>query len=209
MTSRPLTPFNARSLRSIEPLWDLHREVNRLFNDMFSLGGAGFASLQNSLLTAPHLDVRENEQELCVSAELPGVKSAELDVRLEGDTLVLSGEKRTESDQERENLHISERSFGRFQRSVQLPFTPDPDEVRADFENGVLNVHLKKHPEAQRSRRIEVRASGSGAARQDLKQPGRSGEADAEDGNQGSDSPAGSGARQGSPSEGDGNVRQH
>jgi HSP20 family protein len=161
MALRFLTPLSSFSRGSQlgDPLLDLHREVNQLFEDMFSSGFLANPGARRGLGAMPRLDVRETEQELCVAAELPGVKSADVDLRLDGDVLTISGEKKTERDEQNESVHLTERSYGRFERTVQLPFAPDPEQVRAEFEDGVLNVHLQKRPDVQRSRRIEVQES--------------------------------------------------
>jgi HSP20 family protein len=160
MANRFLTPYS-RSLRSYDPLLDLHREMNRLFDDMFGWGGAGGSSGGGSLsafASAPRLDMHESDKELTIEAELPGVDRNDIDVRLDGDMLTLSGEKRSQRD-DKQNPHVSERSYGRFQRTIQLPFRPEPGDVEAEFEGGVLCLRLQKRPEtATGSRRIEVRA---------------------------------------------------
>ena len=138
----------------------MYREMNRMFEDFFSGGMNPITGRQTGLMAVPTLDIHEKDNELCVSAELPGVKPNEVDVRLEGDTLTISGEKRGENEQRQANYHVMERSYGRFTRSVQLPFTPDPAQVSADFENGVLQVRLKRNLQQESSRRIEVRAGG-------------------------------------------------
>jgi HSP20 family protein len=147
-----------------DPLLDLHREMDRLFDSFFGGLGTPSAGSGGGLMAMPRLDVRESEQELCISAELPGVKPQEVDLRVEGDMLTISGEKKSEVDQNRENFHVAERSYGRFRRSVQLPFAPDPEQVRAEFQHGVLTVHVPRQGQQERSRRIEVRDAGGGEA---------------------------------------------
>jgi HSP20 family protein len=160
MANRYLTPYG-RSVRGYDPLLDLHREMNRLFDDVFGYGGSGGGSSAggslSSFASAPRLDMHESDDELTIEAELPGVDRNDIDVRLDGDMLTLSGEKRSQRDDKR-NPHVSERSYGRFQRTVQLPFRPEPGDVEAEFEGGVLCLRLKKRPEtAAGSRRIEVK----------------------------------------------------
>lgn len=162
MASRFLVPFStSRGLRAPEPFGELHREMNRLFDDFMGGGLLGPQAQQGgmSMMTMPRMDVREREQEICIDAELPGVDPKDVDLRVEGDMLTISGEKKSSTEQNREDVHVMERSYGQFRRSLQLPFAPDPEQVRAEFRNGVLTVHLPKQGQQQRSRRIEVRAA--------------------------------------------------
>jgi HSP20 family protein len=167
MASRLPTPYaSSRELRGFDPLTELHREMNRLFDTMFS-GGPGSALSSGSgagpgFMHPPRLDVREDERELCITVDLPGVSPSDVDVRLDGDLLTVSGEKKSESsDEQPHGYHVMERGWGRFQRTVQLPFVPDPDQVRADCEHGVLTIRLPKQAQLERSRRIQV-GTGSG-----------------------------------------------
>jgi HSP20 family protein len=81
-------------------------------------------------------------------------------VSLSGDTLVLKGEKRQEKEEKDKNYHFSERSYGSFQRSFQLPLSIDRDKVAADFSNGVLRITLPKTAEAQKpQKKIEVKSN--------------------------------------------------
>jgi HSP20 family protein len=173
MATRFLAPYSGRSLRGYDPLLDLHREMNRLFDDMFGFGagtGSGSGGAMAGYASSPRLDMHESEQELTIEAELPGVDQKDLDVRLDGDILTISGEKRSRREDKQHNAHLSECSYGRFQRSVQLPFRPEGDDVQAEFEGGVLKLRVPKRPEAmQGSRRIEVKGGqqslqGSGAS---------------------------------------------
>jgi len=164
MASRFLVPLGRQGA---DPLFSIYREMNRMFDDV--LGGSPSSGAQGGRMTMPSLDVQEKDDELCVAVELPGVRSEDVDVRLERDVLTISGEKKAENDQQQSNYHMMERSYGRFSRSLQLPFTPDPEQVSADYEHGVLKVRLKREPQQQGSRRIQVRSGASSA------QPGSQG----------------------------------
>jgi HSP20 family protein len=161
MPSRyPVSYSSQRSLGAPDPLSDFRRDMDRLFDAFFGGGGALAGGASTAAMAIPRVDIREDERELCVTADMPGVKPSEVDLRLEGDVLVISGERRSEAECKEENFHLMERGHGRFRRSVQLPFTPDPDQVHADYDHGVLTVRMPMQPQAQRSRRIEVRGSG-------------------------------------------------
>jgi HSP20 family protein len=169
MMSRFLVPFqtSSRALGQGDSFLDLHREMNRLFDD-FVGGGSGNSPSQSTVMAMPRLDVREGPQDISVCVELPGVTPSDVDVRVEGNVLTIRGEKKQEAPQEQHDYHLMERSFGRFQRSLQLPFAPDTEQVRASFEHGVLTVRVPKQPQQERSRRIEIQTQGSqGSAVQD------------------------------------------
>lgn len=162
MASRFLTPFSTgRSLFAADPLLELHREMNRLFDDMLRGTGVPGSAASGSLIAAPRIDMRESDNELCIVADVPGVDPKDIDLQLDGDTLVVSGEKKNESEQQQSSYHVMERSYGRFQRAVQLPFAPDPGQVQASFEHGVLTVRLPKQAQQPRTHRIEVRSGSS------------------------------------------------
>lgn len=158
MASRFLAPFGGRVPAGRgDPFMQLHREMNRLFDDTFN----SFRSNERGGPMTPSIDVYEAEGGgLEVTAELPGVSDKDIDLRLDGDTLVITGEKRNERKDER--AHIAERSYGSFQRIIQLPFTPDPDKVQARRENGVLRIRLPRGTEQEKSRRIPI---GEGSSR--------------------------------------------
>ena len=159
MASRFTNPFGGRGSMSRDPFLDLHREVNRLFDDVFRSGGTGGGG-GAATMAAPSIDVHEIGDGLEISAELPGVAEKDIDLRLEGDVLTLSGEKHNERKDER--AHVVERSYGTFRRTVQLPFAPDPDKVSAACENGVLRIRLPRGTEQERSRKIEIGGGSRG-----------------------------------------------
>lgn len=147
---------------SSDPFLDLHREVNRLFDDVFrSSGGSSYGGSFGGMMT-PRIDVVETDNELRIAAELPGVSQEDVEVMLEDDMLTLRGEKRSSHEEGQGSRRIAERSYGRFERSLQLPFRPEEGRVQASFEHGVLTITLPKPaPAPERARRIEVRGGGS------------------------------------------------
>ncbi len=152
-----------RALRGMDPFLDLQREMGRLFENFFPAAGPLMnGSITANLLHSPCIDVQDREQELCVRAEVPGITPAELDVRVDSDTLVICGEKRSEWAGSDEAYRVKERSFGQFRRVVKLPFRPDPAQVQADYERGVLTVHLPRPAESAVAARIKVREAGAG-----------------------------------------------
>jgi HSP20 family protein len=148
--ARYIYPFTGTALSNRgDPFLELHREMNRLFDDA-SRGVAGGRDTTGMPLVPPRMDIHESENALELTAELPGVLQNEVDLRIEGDVLTIRGEKRNERQDKQ--AHVVERSYGSFQRSVQLPFAPDPEQVEANFEHGVLTVVLPKKGQPTKSR---------------------------------------------------------
>lgn len=139
--------WGSRGVFATNPFTEMHRDLNRLFGDPFRR-------------TAPRLDVRENDDEVCVVADVPGVAPADLDLRIDGATLTLTAERLTEAERADQSYHLMERTRGVMRRSVQLPFAPDPDHVHAGYENGVLTVRMPKAGQKERGRRIDVHGGG-------------------------------------------------
>ncbi|HTW27631.1 MAG TPA: Hsp20/alpha crystallin family protein [Acetobacteraceae bacterium] len=158
----PMTPFRAGS-SAADPFLSLHREMNRLFDDVLrgSVPGGAHAGPQSALLV-PSMDVHETEKELRLTAELPGVREQDIEVTLDDDVLTVRAEKRVERSEERQDTHFSERAYGTFQRALRLPYPVQADQIHAAFENGVLTVTVPKAATQQRSRRIQVQG-GPGA----------------------------------------------
>ena len=133
-------------------LFNTRREMDNLFDRFFNTAaGPTAVGLQ------PVVDVRETDHSLEVVAELPGIRSDDVEVNLENNVLTISGEKKQETSEgsEEASYHLIERSYGRFERSFTLPRTVDTSKVKAQFENGVLTVSLPKMEEAK-PRRIKV-----------------------------------------------------
>ena len=182
MARNPLSPFRSGGLAerggySGDPFLSLHREMNRLFDDVLrgSFGVPVQSGEQGGGMMMPHMDVSETENEVRICAELPGVSEKDVDVSLSDDVLTIRGEKKFERKDDKENYHFVERSYGTFQRSLRLPYAVDPDQVQASFENGVLTVTLPKGKEQERSRRIQVIGSSGQASQGEQNQRARKG----------------------------------
>ncbi|MGA0596898.1 Hsp20/alpha crystallin family protein [Enterovirga sp. CN4-39] len=176
MARASLIPFRSGGLFGADPFSALHRDVNRLFDEVMrgtSLAAAGQGQGGMSSVIAPQMNVSETDNEIRVTAELPGVSEQDIQVDLNDDLLTIRGEKKLERKEDKENFHFVERSYGTFQRSLQLPFPTDPGKVQARFENGVLTVTLPKAAQQNRSRRIAVSGPGTnGGASRGAKEQG-------------------------------------
>jgi HSP20 family protein len=138
------------------PFLALHREMNRLFDDMFN--GFGLTSRGPSLMEGrfswPRVELAESDRELKVTAELPGMDEKDVQVELARGVLVIRGEKKVESDGD--GKLFSERYYGSFERQIPLDGI-DQDKADASFRNGVLTVTLPKSEEARQSvKRIAI-----------------------------------------------------
>lgn len=168
MARNPMTPFRpGGGMVPGDPFLSLHREMNRLFDDVFrsaSLPAASGSHGQGDVGTFVNtsMNVSETEKEIRITAELPGVTEQDIDISLDDDVLTIQGEKKFERTDDKENFHFVERSYGTFQRSLRLPYAINPEQVQASFENGVLTVTVPKIGRQERSRRIQVQGRGAG-----------------------------------------------
>lgn len=132
----------------------LQSEVNRLFEGYTTTPDRA-PSGQTGRLWSPSVDVAENENEIVLRAEVPGMRQEDIDIELTGDTLTLRGERKFENEERRENYVRVERSYGRFQRSFTLGVPVQHDGVKATYRDGILEVLLPKSEET-RPRKVQV-----------------------------------------------------
>jgi len=152
-----------------DPWRAMRSEMERVF-DRFGFGVPAFRRLfdldppfrAESILSVPNpaIDIAEDDKSFRLTAELPGMDEKDIEVGLNGDMLVLNGEKKQESEHKEKNYTLSERSYGSFQRSFWLPEGVDRDKIDASFTKGVLTVTLPKSAAAAvQSKKIEVKAA--------------------------------------------------
>jgi HSP20 family protein len=162
MTSRRPSRANRLALHreGETPMLAIQNEMNRMFDQFFSDDFPFPTRLvaRPSMDFLPRLDISESENEFKVSAELPGMDEKDIQIRLEKDTLILSGEKKSESEEKEKTYHRVERSYGSFERVIPFDTRLDEDKVSAVFKNGVLTVTLPKADEAiRKTRQIEIK----------------------------------------------------
>jgi HSP20 family protein len=129
----------------------LQREMNRLFEDYSPMR-------QRSAPSYPALNVWSNEEGLLVTAEVPGVSPQDIEVNVIGETLTLSGVRRPDELNEGARYHRQERGYGKFSRTLQLPFPVTVDKIEASFKDGVLSVRLPR-AEEDKPRKIAVKSA--------------------------------------------------
>ncbi len=147
--------------------WDPFREfitlqdrMNRLFRD--TQGGQEEA-LANTTF-APPVDVYEDEHNITLKIEVPGIDEKDIDVRVENNTLTVHGERKFEKEEKEENYRRVERQYGSFTRTFTLPTTVDPENIQADYDKGVLKVKLAKKAEAKPKQiKVNVGSSNTGS----------------------------------------------
>jgi HSP20 family protein len=149
--------------------WDPFREfvtiqdrMNRLFRDSYGTEGR-----QEDLTTttfAPAVDVYEDEHNITLKIEVPGIDEKDIDVRIENNTLTVHGERKFEKEEKEENFRRVERQYGSFTRTFTLPNTVDHEKVQADYDKGVLKIQLAKKAEAKPKQiKVNVASANQGS----------------------------------------------
>jgi HSP20 family protein len=148
-------PFGS-TMERWEPLRsgaDIQTEVNRLFDNFF--GRPSGAAAQGGRAWAPAVDMYETKDDLMLTVELPGVREKDVTVSITGDLLVIKGERRFEQElKEQGYLHV-ERTYGKFERLIQLPMPVQADKIKATYRDGVLQIQLPK-VEAVKPKEIKI-----------------------------------------------------
>jgi len=131
----------------------LQEEMNRLFTDYSRRSPE---DMESGLYPwFPLVDISENENEIFVSAEIPGMNKEDIKINLQENVLTLKGEKRQEGDDQKKNFHRIERTYGSFERSFSLPTSIQVDKVKATYKDGLLTILLPKAEEVK-PKAIEV-----------------------------------------------------
>jgi len=139
--------------RPLSELSRMEREMERMFGDFFGRPLFGFRwpeRLREIGGREPAIEVYEEKDNVVVKAEVPGMKKEEIDVNITDDLLTIKGEKKKEEEVKEKDYYFSERSYGSFERSVEIPRAVHADKARATFKDGILEIRLPKTEEAKR-----------------------------------------------------------
>jgi len=134
-------------------LVSLRERMNKLFEDVASSRGEERDLAASSW--APAVDIYETENEVVLTAEIPGIEEKDIEIKVEDSTLTLRGERKFEKETKEENYHRIERAYGSFFRSFTLPTYVDQDRIEAQHENGVLKIHMPKRSELK-PRKVKI-----------------------------------------------------
>jgi HSP20 family protein len=132
--------------------------MNRLQRDMNRLFGDPFISRMRPAPAFPAMNIWTADDSILITAEIPGVDKDDLDINVTGDTLTLTGVRHPDALPEGTRYHRQERTYGEFNRSIQLPYAIDVNKVKATFKNGLLKIELPRI-EAEKPKKITVKAS--------------------------------------------------
>jgi HSP20 family protein len=161
MTAAPATTTAMRPPASftdqlVEPFSRLRSEVDRLFDDFpFRLPSMQLGRTAVSL-SIPAIEMTETDKAYKITAELPGIEPDDVEVSFDEGILVIAGEKKAEREENERGYKFSERSYGRFERMIELPAAADEDKIKASFRKGLLKVTIAKNGKAPGTRRIAI-----------------------------------------------------
>jgi HSP20 family protein len=152
------------TLSPFRGFYDMQSEMNRMFDDMFGslVRGAGRQRGEEPTRWAPALDVLQEDGDIVVRAELPGVKQEDVEITFHNGVLTISGERKAEEQKEGSGYYVRERRYGSFRRSMSLPQGTDESSINARFHDGVLEVRVAGAAAVQEPKRIQIEDNGSG-----------------------------------------------
>jgi HSP20 family protein len=158
MNLRSLLPVgrDRNVARSDNPFTSLQREIDRLFDD-FTRGLPAFSS-GGATEMLPSVDVTENDKQIEITAELPGLEDKDVQVNFADNVLTIRGEKKAEKEEKDKTYRLVERSYGSFVRSLELPAGVNADAIKASIDKGVLKVTVPKPVPAQ-VKKIDVKTA--------------------------------------------------
>jgi HSP20 family protein len=149
----PVTNEHRLFGRQFSPLTALQQEIDRLFDGF----GRGFSATSASPLL-PSMDVSETEKEIEITAELPGLEEKDVQLNVADNLLTIRGEKKSHREEKEKDYRLVERSYGSFQRTIELPNGVNPDSIQATISKGVLKVVVPKPAPAQ-TKKIAVKTA--------------------------------------------------
>jgi HSP20 family protein len=153
------------ALSPFRGFYDMQSEMNRMFDEVFGdvAGRSGRQQGDAPTRWAPVLDVLQEDGDVVVRAELPGVRPDDVDITLHNGVLIISGERKAEEQREGSGYYVRERRYGSFRRSMTLPQGVDESSISARFDGGVLEVRVSGAAAVQEPKRIQIEAGDEGS----------------------------------------------
>jgi HSP20 family protein len=150
-----LPTLRSKNQNPADPFAAFRRELDSIFADYNRV----LPTLAEVGARIPALNIAETKDAIEITTELPGVDEKDINVSLDDNRLVISGEKKQESDRTDKEWHVVERSYGAFHRAIALPFEPNEASIEAHFDKGVLHLKVKKPAEVEKAKKtIEIKA---------------------------------------------------
>ncbi|MGM0545428.1 MAG: Hsp20/alpha crystallin family protein [Bacteroidota bacterium] len=149
-----MTPLTKYDRPSVEPINNLRREMDRIFNDLIPFSWRLDDSEMGLRSWAPRTDMMETDNEYMIEVDLPGMSKQDITLNVQDNILSIQGERKHETEEEHNGYLRRERSFGSFERKFSLPASVKEDKIKATFKDGVLTVHI---PKAEKSKRQSVK----------------------------------------------------
>lgn len=150
--------------RSLHPVLQLRREMDRLFENTFRGVGMSpfntdfFTPLTSSGLLKPQVDIAATDNEYTITVEVPGVSEKDVTIEIADNNMIIRGEKKQEKEEKDKNYYRIERSYGSFQRLLSMPEDADQDSIKAKFKNGVLTIKMpRKDVPKSGVKRVEIK----------------------------------------------------
>ena len=134
---------------------ELSRDFNDVYDRFFESDFIPSSYLFGEGKWGPKLDISEGRKDITVKAEIPGIEAKDLDISIDGRSLSIRGEKKQEQTEKEETYFRVERSYGYFNRTIELPAEVDPNKVDASYKKGILKINLRKMKSAE-TKRIKV-----------------------------------------------------
>lgn len=147
--------------------WDPFGEVLKMQRDMdriFSRMGTGEGGSATVTAWMPRINVKQSGDDIAVHVELAGIGPDDVDIEVTDGVLTIKGERKAQTEREDEGWLVRESSFGSFERSMVLPEGVDPASIKAEFKDGMLEVHVPKALEAARPKTTKVAIGGAAEA---------------------------------------------
>jgi len=135
------------------PRKDVERFFEGMFEEPFSLsnwrGLPSFKKMREFMMFSPAVDMYDKEKEIVVKAEVPGMDKKDINISVSDSTLTIKGEMKKEEETKEEDYYYAERSYGSFSRRLELPAKVQESKIKANFKDGILEIHLPKAPESK------------------------------------------------------------